>query len=95
MNRLPRDPRSKYRLQHLCGLPISSYFSALKLRWLLDHCQAVSAACSEGRLLFGTVDSWLVWNLTGREVHVTDVTNASRTMLMNVETLRWDDTLCK
>ncbi len=52
-------------------------------------------AARDGRLLFGTVDSWLIWNLTGKEAHVTDVTNASRTMLMNIETLQWDDSLCK
>jgi glycerol kinase len=69
----------------LTGLPLASYFSALKLRWLLDHVAA------EGDLAFGTIDSWLMWHLTG--MHVTDVTNASRTQLMNIATLEWDDSL--
>lgn len=80
-------------LQPLCGLPLSPYFSALKLRWLLDNVPRVKAALAEDRLLFGTVDSWLVWNLTGGKVHITDATNASRTMLMNIETLSWDPML--
>ena len=99
LNRLPRDQNSKNYLQPLCGLPISTYFSALKLRWLLDHVPAVSEALAEDRLLFGTVDTWLIWNLTGGAdgdgIHMTDVTNASRTMLMNIETLKWDSFLCK
>ena len=78
-------------LKKLCGLPISTYFSALKLRWLLDHIPEVSACAN---LKFGTVDSWLIYNLTGGDrTHVTDVTNASRTMLMNLKTLDWDDKL--
>lgn len=84
-------------LQPLCGLPLSPYFSALKLRWLLDNVPKVKTALSQDRLMFGTVDSWLIWNLTGGPkggVHVTDVTNASRTMLMNIETLKWDPMLC-
>ncbi len=96
LSRLPRTPGSKYRLQHLCGLPISSYFPALRLRWLLDHRPRVAEAARRQRLCFGTVDSWLLFNLVGSggEAHVTDVTNASRTMLMNIETLRWDRELC-
>lgn len=78
-----------------CGLPISTYFSALKMRWLLDNVPSVKAACDEGRALFGTIDTWLVWNLTGRAAHVTDVTNASRTMLMDLKTLEWSADLCK
>ncbi len=95
LNRLPRDSNSANYLQHLCGLPISSYFSALKLRWLLDNVPEVSRALQEDRLLFGTVDTWLMWHLTGGAVHATDVTNASRTMLMNIETLQWDPYLLK
>ncbi|KAF4526215.1 hypothetical protein B566_EDAN001900 [Ephemera danica] len=85
-------------LKPLCGLPISTYFSALKLRWLLDNVAAVSKAAEEHRLCFGNVDSWIIWNLTGGKdggLHMTDATNASRTMLMNIETLKWDQTLCK
>jgi len=75
-----------------CGLPLSSYFSALKLRWLLDNCEKTQAAVKRGSCMFGTVDSWLLWNLCNKE-HVTDVTNASRTMLMNLESREWDASL--
>ena len=78
------------------GLPPATYFSAPKLRWILDHVDGVRRAVDEGRAIFGTVDSWIVWNLTGgpgRGLHVTDVTNASRTQLMNLRTLDWDDEL--
>ncbi|XP_032828752.1 glycerol kinase-like isoform X1 [Petromyzon marinus] len=80
------------------GLPISTYFSAVKMRWLLDNSDAVKLAVAEGRALFGTVDSWLIWNLTGGKhggVHCTDVTNASRTMLFNIHTQEWDPELCR
>ncbi|KAI3504477.1 hypothetical protein L1887_25978 [Cichorium endivia] len=76
-----------------CGLPISTYFSAMKLLWLLENVKKVKEAVEKGDALFGTVDSWLIWNLTGgtnNGVHVTDVSNASRTMLMNIKTLNWD-----
>jgi len=89
---------SAEHLKAVCGLPISTYFSAVKLRWLLDNVAAVRAAERDGRLLFGTVDSWLIWNLTGGPeggLHITDVSNASRTMLMNLNTLKWDASLCK
>jgi glycerol kinase len=74
-------------LRGVCGLPISTYFSGVKLRWLMEHVPAVRAGIEGGTALFGTVDSWLAWNLTGsaggaRTRHVTDVTNASRTMMM-------------
>ncbi|CAG9816234.1 unnamed protein product [Phaedon cochleariae] len=85
-------------LQCLCGLPVSTYFSALKIRWLMDNVQGVKEAIEQGRCLFGNVDTWLVWNLTGGVqggLHITDVTNASRTMLMNIDTLKWDPNLCK
>jgi len=81
------------RVRVRCGLPLATYFSALKLRWLLDNVPAVSAAASRGDCMFGTVDSWLLYNLTGGKAHVTDVTNASRTMLMSLESLSWDDEL--
>eukprot|EP01101_Sappina_pedata_P009002 TRINITY_DN5116_c0_g1_i2.p1 TRINITY_DN5116_c0_g1~~TRINITY_DN5116_c0_g1_i2.p1 ORF type:complete len:527 (+),score=116.30 TRINITY_DN5116_c0_g1_i2:66-1646(+) len=77
----------------LSGLPISSYFSALKYTWLLENVVGVKKAVDERSALFGTVDSWLIWNLTG--VHVTDVSNASRTKFMNIKTCQWDDELCK
>ncbi|XP_028067325.1 LOW QUALITY PROTEIN: glycerol kinase-like [Camellia sinensis] len=76
-----------------CGLPISTYFSALKLLWLLGNVDAVKQAVAKKDALFGTIDSWLIWNLTGgvnNGLHVTDVSNASRTMLMDLKTLDWD-----
>jgi glycerol kinase len=75
------------------GLPIDAYFSATKIRWILDNVSGARARAEQGKLAFGTVDSWLVWNLTQQELHVTDVTNASRTMLFNIHTLEWDEEL--
>jgi glycerol kinase len=75
------------------GLPPATYFSGGKLRWMLDNVEGLRADAERGDALFGTVDSWLLWNLTRGESHVTDVTNASRTMLMNLTTLDWDDEL--
>ncbi|WP_323072874.1 glycerol kinase GlpK [Mycetohabitans endofungorum] len=75
------------------GLPIDAYFSATKIRWILDHVDGARAKAAQGKLAFGTVDSWLIWNLSGRRLHVTDATNASRTMLFNIHTLQWDDAL--
>ncbi|CAL7946797.1 unnamed protein product [Xylocopa violacea] len=88
--------QNKNYLKPLCGLPISPYFSALKLMWLLENVPRVREAIDNKRCMFGTIDSWLIWNLTGGKnvgVHATDVTNASRTMLMNIATLKWDPTL--
>ena len=75
------------------GLIVDAYFSATKIRWILDNVPGAMAKARAGRLRFGTMDSWLVWNLTGGKVHVTDVTNASRTMLFNINTLQWDSEL--
>jgi len=75
------------------GLVIDAYFSATKLNWILDNVKGARELADAGRLAFGTVDSWLVWKLTGGKVHVTDVSNASRTMLFNIHTLSWDDDL--
>ncbi|NNM60598.1 MAG: glycerol kinase GlpK [Steroidobacteraceae bacterium] len=86
------------RLREKTGLPIASYFSALKLQWLLREVPGAADLAASGEALFGTVDSWLVWNLTGGArggVHVTDVTNASRTQLMNLATLDWDEELLR
>lgn len=83
-------------LKRMCGLPISTYFSAVKIRWLIDNVPAVRDAILNGTCMFGTVDSWIIYNLTGGKdggIHITDVTNASRTLLMNLETLQWDNTL--
>ncbi|MFG1992616.1 glycerol kinase GlpK [Actinoplanes sp. NPDC048988] len=75
------------------GLPPATYFSAPKVRWLLDHTPGLRERAEKGEVLFGTMDSWLIWNLTGGKHHLTDVTNASRTMLMDLTTLRWDASL--
>jgi glycerol kinase len=83
------------RFRAQAGLPISTYFSGTKLVWLLENVDGLRAAAKRGDALFGTIDTWLVWNLTGGKAHVTDVTNASRTLLMNLQTLDWDDALLK
>jgi len=75
------------------GLVIDPYFSGTKLQWMLDHCRGARERARQGELAFGTIDSFLVWRLTGGEVHVTDVTNASRTLLMDLRRLAWDDDL--
>ncbi|XP_043506028.1 glycerol kinase-like isoform X3 [Polistes fuscatus] len=88
--------RNENYLKSLCGLPISPYFSALKLKWLLEYVPEVQEALAKDQCMFGTIDTWLIWNLTGGVnggVHTTDVTNASRTMLMNIRTLQWDPKL--
>lgn len=72
------------------GLVLDAYFSATKLRWLLDNVAGARANAAQGNLLFGTIDSWIIWKLTGGRVHVTDYSNASRTMLFNINTLEWD-----
>src|SRR5438477_10340825 len=74
-------------VQEKTGLLIDAYFSASKIRWILDNVAGARARAAAGKLAFGTVDSWLVWQLTNRRQHVTDVTNASRTMLFNIRTL--------
>ena len=75
------------------GLVLDAYFSATKIKWILDHVEGAREKASNGELAFGTVDSWLVWNLTGGKVHATDVSNASRTMIYNINSLQWDDEL--
>ncbi|XP_044297736.1 glycerol kinase isoform X2 [Varanus komodoensis] len=96
---LKRIPgQNKSFLKSRTGLPLSTYFSAVKLRWLLDNVNEVRQAVLEERALFGTIDSWLIWSLTGGKdggIHCTDVTNASRTMLFNIHSLEWDEELCK
>lgn len=81
------------RVQALTGLRIDAYFSATKLQWILAHVDGARAAATRGELAFGTVDSWLLWQLTEGRVHATDVSNASRTMLFNIHTQQWDDEL--
>src|SRR5215469_18016165 len=83
-------------IRHKAGLPPATYFAGGKLRWLLDADARLRADAERGEAIFGTIDTWLLWNLTGgvaAGIHVTDVTNASRTMLMNLATLDWDDEL--
>ncbi len=75
------------------GLVLDPYFSGTKIAWLLDHVRGARRAAERGELAFGTVDTWLIWQLTGGRVHATDVTNASRTLLFNLRTLQWDDAL--
>ncbi len=84
----------KDRFRARTGLPLASYFSGLKLRWLLDQIPDARVKAAAGDLLFGTVDSWLLWHLT-QGTHLTDVTNASRTQLMSLQTLQWDEELCR
>ena len=75
------------------GLIPDAYFSATKIRWILDHVEGARKLATSGRLAFGTIDSWLIWHLTRGKLHITDVSNASRTMLFNIHTLRWDEEL--
>ena len=92
---LDRDGRGDV-IRHKAGLPPATYFAGGKLQWILDNVEGVRAAAERGDAVFGTIDTWLLWNLTGGSrggVHLTDVTNASRTMLMDLETLDWDDEL--
>ena len=77
------------------GLEIDAYFSATKIKWLLDNVEGAREKAEAGELLFGTIDTWLIWKLTGGKVHVTDYSNASRTMLYNINTLEWDEQLLK
>ena len=85
---------SDYIKEHT-GLLIDAYFSATKLKWILDHVEGARGRARAGELLFGTVDSWLVWKLTGGKAHVTDYTNASRTMLFDIQNLCWDEEICR
>ena len=81
------------RIREKTGLILDAYFSATKIRWILDNVPGARARAERGGLCFGTVDSWLAWRLSGGRLHITDVSNASRTMLFNIHTLAWDDEL--
>lgn len=83
------------QIRNKTGLIIDAYFSGTKIKWILDNVPGARERAAQGKLRFGNVDSWLVWRLTRGEVHVTDVTNASRTMLFNIHDLRWDEDLLK
>jgi glycerol kinase len=80
-------------IQQKTGLVIDAYFSGSKIKWILDHVEGARDLANKGELIFGTIDTWLVWKLTNGKVHVTDATNASRTMLFNIHTLEWDTEL--
>ena len=82
-------------IRNKTGLIVDAYFSATKIKWILDHVPGAREKAEKGELAFGTVDTWLVWQLTRGEVHATDVSNASRTMLYNIHTLQWDDDLLR
>ncbi len=82
-------------IQQATGLVPDAYFSGTKIKWILDHVEGARERAERGEILFGTVDSWLIWNLTGGKVHVTDYTNASRTMIYNIKKLEWDKAMLK
>jgi glycerol kinase len=88
-----RETQREDLIRERTGLVIDAYFSATKIQWILDHVPGARESADAGELAFGTIDTWLVWNLTRGGVHVTDVSNASRTLLFNIHTLDWDDTL--
>lgn len=85
--------QNRFRAQ--TGLPLATYFSGPKIRWLLDQIDGLRDDAEKGDALFGDMDTWLIWNLTGGAAHITDVTNASRTMLMNLRTLDWDEDILR
>jgi len=87
------DEQTKTLIRSKTGLTIAPYFSGSKMTWLKENVPAVKAALENGSAKFGTIDSWILWNLSGGKVHATDVTNASRTLLMDLQTLDWDDEL--
>ena len=91
---LKKDKEFTDYVKEHTGLLVDAYFSATKIRWILDNVPGAREKAEAGQLLFGTVDTWLIWKLTGGAVHVTDYTNASRTMLYNIRDLCWDKTIC-
>ncbi|NVL42662.1 glycerol kinase GlpK, partial [Pseudomonas syringae pv. actinidiae] len=86
---LKRDGLEEY-IKNTTGLVLDPYFSGSKVKWILDHVEGSRERARKGELMFGTIDTWLIWKFTGGKVHVTDYTNASRTMLFNIHTLEWD-----
>ena len=92
---LKKDTAFTEYVRERTGLLVDAYFSATKIRWILDNVEGAREKAEAGKLLFGTVDTWLIWKLTGGAVHVTDYTNASRTMLYDIENLCWDKTICE
>lgn len=92
---LLKDQGFVEKIREKTGLVVDAYFSATKIRWILENIPGARKKAEQGILAFGTIDSWLIWNLTGKHKHITDVTNASRTMLFNIHTLDWDEELLK
>ncbi len=76
------------------GLRLDAYFSATKIKWILDNVEGARDKAENGDLLFGTIDSWIVWRLSKGKAHITDYSNAARTLLYNIQELKWDDELC-
>ena len=91
-DRLKRDGHEDF-IRERTGLVIDAYFSGSKVAWILDNVPGARAKAEAGKLAFGTIDTWLVWQLTSDSTHITDVSNASRTMLFNIQTLKWDEDL--
>lgn len=91
VDELKEDDEFSAYVKENTGLLLDAYFSATKIKWILDNVEGARERAEKGELLFGTVDTWLVWKLTNGKVHVTDYTNASRTMLYNIKELRWDE----
>lgn len=94
VHKLQRRPGA-HRVKEICGLYINAYFAATKVRWLLDNNAKVQRVYEEGELCFGTVDSWIIYALSGGQVHVTDASNAARSMLLNLDKMQYDDELIK
>ena len=93
-DKLKKDGHEKY-IRRETGLVVDAYFSGTKVKWLLDKVKGARRLAQKGELLFGTIDTWLVWKLTGGQVHITDYSNASRTLLYNIRKLKWDSKLLK
>jgi len=94
VEKMRQDGLEEYILDNT-GLVLDAYFSATKIKWILDNVPGAREKANNGELLFGTVDTWLIWKLTNGEVFATDYTNASRTMIFNIKTLKWDEKLCR
>ena len=93
--RINEDDELREYIKAHTGLVVDAYFSATKIKWILENCENARKAASKGNLLFGTIETWLIWKLTGGKVHVTDYSNAWRTMLFDVDKLCWDEFLCE
>lgn len=94
VEQIKKDKLEEY-IKETTGLVLDAYFSATKIKWILDNVEGAREKANKGELLFGTVDTWLIWKLTGGKIFATDYTNASRTMLYNIKDLKWDKKLCE